>query len=80
MTTFDRPVTRITSCIDGTRGGRRPLVVRCEPKLCRIRAKGRRNWLAVDWNSIFSLAARMEMLRIKAEKKAAREERKKGRA
>ncbi len=69
-----RAVTRTTSTIDTTRGGRRYLVVRLEEggKLVRIRPKGTRTWYSVTYADVYRLAVRNRAQELKAEKAARR--------
>lgn len=65
MTNLDsRPVKRETNAIDGTRSGRRHLVVMLEVggKLLRIKPKGTRKWYAVDYESIYRLAIKVRAM------------------
>lgn len=50
----------------------RPLVVEIGATTMRIRQKGRRHFFEVDYESVFSLAAKKEAQRIREEKKQKR--------
>lgn len=79
MTGLDRPVTRETSTIDGTRGGRRYLIVRLEEggRVLKIRPKGTRRWFALDYNTIYQQAIRAYARDLAARKKEEREAKRK---
>ena len=81
MTNLDhRPVKRETRCIDGTRSGRRPLVIMLEVggRVVRIKPKGTRRWYTVPYESIYREAVRIRFQEVKAEKTARRAARKDG--
>lgn len=78
MTTLDRrPVRRETNVIDGTRSGRRPLIILLEVggKIVRIKPKGTRRWYAVPYEEIYRSAIRIRHQELKAERAARKSER-----
>lgn len=79
MTELTRPVTRQTSERDHRTG--KPLVIRLEEggRLVRMKVKGSRTWYTIGVKEIWVAGARNKAARIKAERKAKREARRKER-
>ncbi len=79
MTGLTRRVVRETNVPDSTKGGRRPLCVMLEEggRILRIKPKGLRTWYEVPYAALYTLAIRIRAVAIKAEKKAAKEAKRK---
>lgn len=78
MTILEKRKSRlqiITSDVVRERGKFREVVLEAHPYYANVRLKGMRSGFQVSWAGIYNLAARLEVERAKAEKKAAKKDR-----
>lgn len=75
MTTITRPVRRETAIEQRDAGKRRPIVLTIHPGYLEIGLKGMRRRLMVAYDAIYSLAAKQEANRVRAERLAAKKAR-----
>lgn len=74
MTTLTRNVKRKTAAT--YRG--REIMIDAGARTCRVREKGRREWLPVPWDAILHLAYKMKAAAARTEKLAAKKARRNG--
>jgi hypothetical protein len=75
MTTVTRPIKRETAIEQRDAGKRRPIVLTIHPGYLEIGLKGMRRKMTVAYDAIYSLAAKQEANRIRAERVAAKKAR-----
>ncbi len=68
-----------TSATIHSRGKRRQIIICAEQYGGYVRLKGTKQRLDISWEAIYSLAAKLEASRIRAEKQAAKQQKKGGR-
>lgn len=79
MTKLDKPVKRESYSSVRERGSSRPLVVELHPTFMRLRLKGRRHFVVVAYDAVYSLGAKLLAAETRRDKVAERVRRKKER-